>query len=43
MNQWLPGSGKEMADSVGLLERYGKDFDPQTGRGDVEIWIPIKD
>jgi predicted dithiol-disulfide oxidoreductase (DUF899 family)/predicted transcriptional regulator YdeE len=43
MIQWLPTSGKELADSVGFLERYGKEFDPQTGMGDVEIWVPVKE
>lgn len=24
------------------FERYGENFDPQTGNGDIEIWIPIR-
>jgi AraC family transcriptional regulator len=24
------------------FERYGPDFDPRTGTGVVEIWVPIK-
>ncbi len=24
------------------FERYGEEFDPRTGTGGVEIWIPIK-
>jgi predicted dithiol-disulfide oxidoreductase (DUF899 family)/predicted transcriptional regulator YdeE len=41
-NEWLPGSGHEVAGSPAFLERYGERFDPQTGTGDVEIWVPIK-
>jgi hypothetical protein len=25
-----------------MLERYGEGFDPRTGTGDIEIWIPPK-
>jgi AraC family transcriptional regulator len=43
---WLPASGYEAAgqaaDAPHFLERYGEHFDPQSGTGDVEIWIPIK-
>ena len=42
---WLPASGFEMAATAGgepyLLERYGERFDPATGTGDIEIWIPV--
>jgi len=38
---WLPSSGRETADGPSL-ERYGKDFDPVTGDGGFEIWVPIK-
>jgi AraC family transcriptional regulator len=42
---WLPNSGFEIAATAGgepyLLERYGEGFDPMTGRGDIEIWIPV--
>ena len=24
------------------FERYGENFDPQTGNGNIEIWIPIR-
>ncbi len=40
-NKWLPGSGYEMADAPDF-ERYDKDFDPETGDGGLEIWVPIK-
>lgn len=40
-NKWLPGSGHEVADAPDF-ERYGEDFDPKSGTGTVEIWIPIR-
>lgn len=41
MNQWFPQSGHAMADAPDF-ERYGRDFDANTGTGMVEIWLPIK-
>lgn len=38
--EWLPASGKETADAPSF-EKYGKSFDPVTGRGGFEIWLPI--
>ncbi|MPY86816.1 MAG: helix-turn-helix domain-containing protein [Luteitalea sp.] len=40
-NKWLPESGHEAADAP-TFERYGEHFNPQTGTGGVEIWIPIR-
>jgi AraC family transcriptional regulator len=40
-NRWLPASGYEAADAPDF-ERYDENFDPRTGFGGVEIWIPIK-
>jgi AraC family transcriptional regulator len=40
-NKWLPESGREVADAPDF-ERYGDSFDPRSGTGGVEIWIPIK-
>lgn len=40
-NQWLPKSGRQ-ADDAPDFERYDDRFDPKTGTGDVEIWIPLK-
>ena len=40
-NKWLPESGHQVADAPNF-ERYGRDFDPKTGTGVVEIWVPIK-
>lgn len=40
---WLPASGYEhAADGADLIERYGEAFDPQTGMGGIEVWVPIK-
>jgi AraC family transcriptional regulator len=39
--KWLPESGHEVADAPNF-ERYGEEFDPETGTGGFEIWIPIK-
>ena len=40
---WLPRSGLRHARGgpADLLERYGEAFDPQTGTGDIELWLPI--
>jgi AraC family transcriptional regulator len=40
-NQWLPASGHEVADAPDF-ERYDERFNPQTGTGEVEIWLPLK-
>jgi AraC family transcriptional regulator len=40
-NRWLPKSGHQLADAPDF-ERYGKEFDPRTGSGEVEIWVPLK-
>jgi AraC family transcriptional regulator len=37
----LPKSGLEPVDSP-EFERYGDDFDPSNGNGNVEIFIPLK-
>jgi AraC family transcriptional regulator len=39
-NNWLPESGLQVADGP-EFERYGEEFDPATGNGGFEIWIPI--
>jgi AraC family transcriptional regulator len=39
--KWLPESGHEVADAPSF-ERFGEEFDPKTGMGGFEIWIPIK-
>jgi AraC family transcriptional regulator len=40
-NQWLPASGHVPADAP-HFERYSEQFDPVTGMGGVEIWLPLK-
>ncbi|QCI66372.1 AraC family transcriptional regulator [Phreatobacter stygius] len=40
-SKWLPESGHNATDAP-LFERYGEEFDPRTGNGGLEIWIPIK-
>lgn len=38
---WLPNSGREPADSP-FFERYTETFNPETGNGGIEIWLPIE-
>jgi AraC family transcriptional regulator len=40
-NKWLPESGHELVDAPDF-ERYGEEFDPRTGTGGLELWVPIK-
>ncbi|MGH8781673.1 AraC family transcriptional regulator [Paraburkholderia sp.] len=40
-NRWLPESGHTPADAP-LFERYDEAFDPLTGMGGFEIWLPLK-
>ena len=42
---WLAGSGHDAALGGGapdFLERYGEQFDPVAGTGDLEVWFPIR-
>ena len=39
-DRWLPESGKRVSDGP-WLERHLPTFNPQTGLGGIEIWIPI--
>jgi AraC family transcriptional regulator len=41
-NHWLPASGYKVADAPNF-ERYDERFDPATGNGGLEIWVPIRD
>lgn len=41
-NQWLPASGLKAADAPSF-ERYDERFDPATGNGGFEIWLPVKE
>jgi AraC family transcriptional regulator len=40
-NEWLPASAVQAA-AAPDFERYDRSFDPRTGLGGVEIWIPIQ-
>ncbi len=40
-NQWLPEAGHKPAEGP-EFERYGEEFNPETGAGGFEIWIPIQ-
>jgi AraC family transcriptional regulator len=38
---WIPTSGCETVDAPSF-ERYDERFDPHTGNGELEIWLPIR-
>jgi len=40
-SKWLPKSGHQIADAPDF-ERYDQRFDPRTGNGEVEIWVPLQ-
>lgn len=40
-NEWLPRSQFQLADAP-VLEHYDARFDPQTGSGGVELWVPLQ-
>ena len=40
-SDWLPASGREAVEAP-WFERYGERFDPQTGNGGLEVWIPVR-
>jgi AraC family transcriptional regulator len=44
--KWLPTSGYQANPGTNgapdFFERYGKNFNPQTGTGDIEVWLPVK-
>jgi len=37
----LASAGLE-PEPAAMLERYGEEFDPRTGNGGLEIWVPVK-
>jgi len=39
---WLPRSGREASEDASFIEYYGPGFDPDSGTGDIEIWVPLK-
>jgi AraC family transcriptional regulator len=40
-NDWVPQAGLNVA-SAPWFERYTEEFNPQTGMGGMEIWIPLE-
>ena len=46
IGKWFPESGQQPAARAGeapdFFERYTEEFDPRTGTGGMEVWIPIK-
>lgn len=40
-NDWLPSSGERVANAP-CIERHLPTFNPQTGMGGVDLWIPIE-
>jgi AraC family transcriptional regulator len=38
--EWLPTSGYEPTGYPTFFERY-ENYDPQTGTGDIQIWVPV--
>jgi AraC family transcriptional regulator len=40
--KWLPQSGQELTVNPDFFEKYGPGFDPATGSGDMEVWVPVK-
>jgi AraC family transcriptional regulator len=40
-SQWFPESGHKALEAP-TLERYGPEFDPKTGMGGIEIWVPVE-
>ena len=38
---WLPASGETAADAP-MFERYDQRFDPMTGAGEMEVWLPLE-
>jgi AraC family transcriptional regulator len=39
---WLPQSGYRHGEVPDMFERYDERFDPHSGMGAVEIWVPLK-
>jgi AraC family transcriptional regulator len=39
--EWLPASGHKFADAP-FFERYDGRFNPRTGEGEVELWLPLE-
>jgi AraC family transcriptional regulator len=39
--QWVPDAALKTAKAP-CFERYTGKFDPKSGQGDVEIWVPLE-
>ena len=40
--EWLAQSGRTpTTGKMQMIERYGAEFDPRTGMGGCEVWIPV--
>jgi AraC family transcriptional regulator len=42
---WQSAWGRKKAETKGapaFFERYGEGFDPKTGKGDIEVWVPVE-
>ncbi len=46
ISKWFPESGYQCAgggaDGPDFFERYTEEFDPRSGMGGMEVWVPIK-
>ena len=47
ISRWLPESGHQLAaasdaETPAFFERYSEEFDPQTGMGGMEVWVPLQ-
>jgi AraC family transcriptional regulator len=45
ISRWLPESGHQSAadaETPSFFERYSEEFDPQTGFGGMEVWVPLQ-
>lgn len=40
-SDWLPRSGRQPEESA-TIEHYGPEFDPRSGNGGLEVWLPVK-
>ena len=47
ISRWLPESGYQSAaaadaETPAFFERYSEEFNPQTGMGGMEVWVPLQ-
>jgi AraC family transcriptional regulator len=44
-HEWLPASHRNVSHPLGgapqMIEYYAENFDPETGFGDIEVWLPL--